>query len=146
MNEELPKTMKLSPPAQVGLQALLLADHIYRDQGSGKYVIAGTFHQLNVAAFPTTFARTIGVFVSLSGLTGKTGIDLEFVDASSGEVLIRTQSLEVVCEDPDLPVEFAVEVPPLPLPHAGHYLFRLMMAGTVLGTAAVTVRSPGDKG
>ena len=137
---------KQSPLAQIRLQALLLADHIYRDQGSGKYVIAGTFYQLNVADFPTTFARTIGVFVSLSGLTGKTGIDLEFVDALSREVLIRTQSLEVTCEDPDLPVEFAVEVPPLPLPHAGRYLFRLTIDGMVLGTAAVTVRSPGDKG
>ena len=131
---------------QIRLQALLLADHIYQDQGSGKYVIAGTFHRLNVAAVPTTFARTIGVFVSLSGLTGKTGIDLDFVDALSGEVLICTRSLEVACEDPDLPVEFAVEVPPLPLPHSGRYLFRLMVAGMVLGTAAVTVRSPGDKG
>jgi len=133
-------------PAEVRLQALLLADHIYRDQGSGKYVIAGVFHQLNVAAFPTTFGKTIGVFVSLSGLSGNTGLDLEFLDASSGQVLMRTQSLEVSCEDPDMPVEFAVEVPPLPLPGAGHYLFQLTANGTVLGTAPVFVRAPGDEG
>lgn len=135
-----------SPPAEVRLQSLLLADHIYRDQSSGKYVIAGTFYQLNVAAFPITFARTIGVFVSLSGLKGKTGIDLEFVDTSNGEVLMRTQSLEVSCDDPDLPVEFAVEVPPLPLPHAGRYLFRLAADGAVVGTVAVSVRTPGEEG
>ncbi|MCH8987738.1 MAG: hypothetical protein IIA92_02915 [Chloroflexi bacterium] len=125
---------------------MLLADHIYRDQGSSKYVIAGTFHQLNVATFPITFARTIGVFVSLSGLNGKTSIDLEFVDTSSGEVLMRTQSLEVSCDDPDFPVEFAIEVPPLPLPHAGRYLFRLAADGTVVGTVAVSVRAPGEEG
>jgi hypothetical protein len=135
-----------SPPAKVRLQALLLADHIYRDEGSGKYVIAGTFYQLNVAAFPITFARTIGVFVSLSGLKGKTSIDLEFVDTSSGEVLMRTQSIEVSCDDPDLPVEFAVEVPPLPLPHAGRYLFRLAADGTVVGAVAVSVGAPGEEG
>lgn len=135
-----------SPPAEIRFQALLLADHIYRDQDSGKYVIAGTFHQLNVAAFPTTFTRTIGIFVSLSGLTGKTAIDIEFLDTSSGEVLMRTQSLEVSCEDPGMPVEFAVEVPPPPLPHAGRYLFRLVANETVLGSAPVSVCAPGKEG
>jgi hypothetical protein len=135
-----------STPGEIRLQALLLADHIYRDQDTGKYVIAGTFYQLNVAAFPITFGRTIGAFVSLSGLKGKTGIDLEFVDTSSEEVLMRTQSLEVFCDDPDLPVEFAVEVPPLPLPHAGRYHFRLVAGGSVVGAVAVFVRAPGQKG
>lgn len=135
-----------SAPGEIRLQALLLADHIYRDQVSGKYVIAGTFYQLNVAALPITFGRTIGVFVSLSGLKGKMGIGLEFVDTSNGEVLMRTQSLEVSCDDPDLPVEFAVEVPPLPLPHAGRYLFRLVADGGVVGTVAVSVHAPGKKG
>ncbi len=135
-----------NPSTKIKLESLLLADHIYRDQGSGKYVIAGTFHQLNVADFPTTFARTIGIFVSVSGLMGKTCIELEFLDASSGEVLVRTQSLEVSCEDPFLPVEFAVEVPPLPLPHAGRYLFRLAAGGAVLGAATVIVRASGDVG
>jgi hypothetical protein len=124
------------------LRALLVADHIYRDDGSGKYVIAGTFHQLNVPAFPTTFARTVGIFVSLSGLLGKATLDLDFVEAASGEVLLRTRALEVSGEDAEQPVELALEVPPLPLPRAGRYVFRLTVDGTVLGEVAVSVRSP----
>jgi hypothetical protein len=131
--------------AEIRLQAMLLADHIYRDQGTGKYVIAGTFHQLNVAAFPTTFGRTIGIFISLSGLTASTEIEIEFLDAASGEVLMRTQSLKVSCEEPELPVEFSVEVPPLPLPHAGRYLFRLAADGAVLGGTNVSVLTPGNE-
>ncbi len=135
-----------SPLAKARLQALLLADHIYCDQGSGKYVIAGIFHQLNVVSFPTTFTRTIGVFVSLSGLTGKTDIDLEFVDASNGEVLICTQSLGISCENPDMTVEFAIEVPPLPLPHEGYYLLRLLVNDTVLGITTMSVHALKDDG
>jgi hypothetical protein len=130
----------LTPPRKVKLQALLLADHIYQDKGSGKYVIAGTFHQLNVASFPTTFPKTIGVFASLTGFNGKTAIDLEFVDASNEEILMSTKSLEISCKDPYQSVEFAVEVPPLPLPRAGRYLFRLTTNGDVIGDTGVYAR------
>lgn len=128
------------------LRALLLADHIYRDEGSGKYVIAGTFHQVNVATFPTTLVRAIGIFVSLSGLTGKAALDVELVEVASGDILMRNRSMEVSCDDPDLPVELALEVPPLPLPRAGRYVFRLLVNGAPLGEATVRVRGPEAKG
>lgn len=129
-------------PAGIKLQSLLVADAIYRDEGSGKYVIAGVFHQINVPAFPTTFARSIGIFVSLSGLTGKANIDIEFFDSLSGEVLLRMRSLQISCDGPNQPVDFAVEVPPLPLPHSGSYQFRLLANGGLLGTTSVLVKAP----
>lgn len=126
-------------PAPLRVQALLLADHIYQDEGSGKFVIAGTFHQLNVAAVPTTFERTIGVFVSLCGLMGQAAIRLEFCDAASGAVLLGTRSLDISCSDPDTPVEFAVEVPRLPLPHAGRYRLRVVAEEQVVGEMGLLV-------
>jgi len=132
--------------SELRLQALLLADHIYRDEGSGKYVIAGTFHQVNVATFPTTLVRTVGIFVSLSGLTGKAALDVELVEVASGESLMRTRSMEVSCDHPDQPVELALEVPPLPLPRPGRYVFRLLVNGAPLGEATVLARGPGAKG
>lgn len=125
------------------LGALLLADHIYRDEVSGKHVIAGTFHQLNVAAFPITFARTIGVYLAFRGCAGKATIDLDFVEAASGEILMRSRAMEIVCDDPGRSVELALEVPPLPLPRAGQYLFRLTVNGHVLGEAALWAQGPG---
>ena len=126
--------------AKIKLQALLLADHIYCDRGTGKYVIAGTFYQLNVAVVPATFGRSVGAFVSLSGLNGNTRIDLEFVDPANGEVLLRTPPFDIACGDPASPVEFALEIPPLPLPHAGSFSFRLSANGGVLGSVSVFVR------
>ncbi len=133
-----------SPHDGVKLQALVLADHIYRDHDSGKYVIAGTFHQVNVPAFPGSLGKTVGIFISLSGLDGTVEVRLEFVDAASGEVLMSTQRMQMYGEDRRLPVELAVEVPPLPLPHAGYYLFRLAADGRVLGESTVSARTLGQ--
>jgi Family of unknown function (DUF6941) len=124
------------------LQALLLADHVYRDEVTGKYVIAGTFHQINLEEFPGTLGKTVGIFVSLAGAP-KTlrDVSFEFVEAATGEVLMTSPALEVVTEDPELPVDFAVEVPPLPLPRPGLYRMRITANGAVLGEATVSARS-----
>jgi hypothetical protein len=124
------------------LHALVLADQIYRDEGSGKYVIAGTFHHVHVGGFPTTLSRSIGVFVSVSGCEGDVDVNLDFIDADSGEVLVKSHALGFHCTDPTLPVEFAVEIPPLPLPRPGRYVMRLATNGTVLGEGPVTVEGP----
>jgi hypothetical protein len=129
--------------SQLQLRALLLADHIYRDEGSGKHVIAGTFHQLNLSAFPATFGRSVGVFISFCGVAGKAAVDVAFLEAASGETLMRTGSMEILCDDPRRPVDLAVEVPPLPLPRPGQYIFRLTVNGNVLGEAALFAQGPG---
>ncbi|KAB8141287.1 hypothetical protein F8S13_19520 [Chloroflexia bacterium SDU3-3] len=121
----------------VQLHALLLADHIYQDRESGKYVISGTFHQLNVAAFPATFPRTIGLFVSMSGLAGSTDIGISLVDVTTGDTLVSTQPLGIRCDSPDAVVSFGVELPPLLLPHAGCYHVQLAVNGSVIGHTPV---------
>jgi hypothetical protein len=125
---------------RINVLAFLIADHVYCDQGSNKYIIAGTFHQLNISAFPAVFHKTIGVFIKLAGFAGSTGLGIVFEELATGEVMLRTQALEISNEDPDLPVELALEVPPLPLPRPGRYAFKLLAEGHVIGTAAVDVR------
>ena len=129
--------------SQLRLRALLLADHIYREEGSGKHVIAGTFHQLNLSAFPATFGRSVGVFISFCGVAGTAAVDVAFIEVASGETLMRTGSMAILCDDPERPVDLAVEVPPLPLPRPGQYIFRLTVNNNVLGEAALFARGPG---
>lgn len=129
--------------SQLRLRALLLADHVYRDEGSGKHVIAGTFHQMNLSGFPATFGRSVGVFISFSGIVGTAAVDMTFIEAANGEALMRTGSMQILCDDPERPVELAVEVPSLPLPRAGQYIFRLTVNGSVLGETALFARGPG---
>jgi hypothetical protein len=51
-----------------------------------------------------------------------------------------SEPAEIAFEDRDRPVELALEVPPLPLPRAGRYAFKLLVNGNVIGTAAIDVR------
>ena len=128
------------------LQSFLLADHVYCDRGTGKHVIAGTFYQLNVPAVPATFGRSVGAYISLSGVSTTTRIDLEFVDPANGDVLLSTRSFEIACDDPATPVDFALEIPPMPLPHAGIFYFQLAANGIPIGRAPVVVRDAGQRG
>jgi hypothetical protein len=122
------------------LQALVAADHVYRDEGTGKYVIAGTFHQVNLEAFPATLGRTVGLFVALRGVDGEADVQFELVGPESVEPLMRSHDMRVACSDPDRTVEFAVELPPLPLPAPGRYALRLEVNGAPLGEAPLEVR------
>jgi hypothetical protein len=122
------------------LQALIPADHIYRDEGSGKYVVAGTFHQVNVAEFPGRLDRSVGLFVSLRGVSGPTELSVAFV-SEDGEVLLSSRALSLEVADPGLPVELAIELPPLPLPRPGRYFLRLGCDGAPVGEALLVARS-----
>jgi hypothetical protein len=55
---------------------------------------------------------------------------------------MHNRAMEIVCADPDRPVELALEVPPLPLPRAGRYLFRLTVNRHLLGEAALWAQGP----
>lgn len=127
--------------ANITVHAMLLADHIYRDESSGKYVIAGVFHQYNALNFPTNFDRNIGIFISLSAFVPKIEARIEFVDVANETVLLRTPVLEILLAESALPVEFALEMPPVPLPHAGFYLYRLVVDDHILSEAALSVEA-----
>jgi hypothetical protein len=111
----------------------LLADHVYQDVGSGKFVLAGIFRQLNVLSLPIVYQRTFGAFVSLLGLEGDCTLGIEFIHARSQEVLLRTHNLSISSESPDLPIDFALEIPPIPIKEAGPHAFAIHVNGQSVG-------------
>jgi hypothetical protein len=122
----------------VTVQALVLADHIYRDGATGKHVVAGTFHQIAMPELPATLPLSVGVFIVLSGLEGDTELGLQFVEPD-GDVLLDLQGIELSVGDEIESIELGLEVPPLPLPRAGRYAMRVTLDGAVLAEAPVRV-------
>jgi hypothetical protein len=145
------------------LQAMVLADHVYRDAASGKYIIAGTFGVIwqgeqklaptpadsQVAGERQTFTGTIGragspyLYLALSDVHGRVPLKLRYINLADSSVLIEGQ-IEVVSSDPLSMVEAAIGLPLLPIV-PGIFSLDLLFEGEILGSWRVTVkRQPAD--
>ncbi len=120
------------------LQALLLADQVYRAEGSGKVIIAGTYDCIYVTGFPTEFRETY-LYVSLTDVHGSIPVKLEYVDWSNNEVLLEWGPIDVTSSNPIHSVDFSILVPPLPIPHEGTYALELFAENELIGMARVGV-------
>jgi hypothetical protein len=136
------------------LQALILADRIYRDV-SGKHIIAGTFNKMVFAkggAKPRTLevdgeektiipggARTGSpyVYVSLTEIRGKIDCALRYVSLKEDKALFETR-FSIECDDPLETVELVLPMPELP--HlAGVHALEFLCDNEPLGSHRVLV-------
>ena len=145
------------------LQAMVLADHVYRDAASGKYIIAGTFGVIwqgeqklaptpadsQVAGERQTFTGAIGragspyLYLALSDVHCRVPLKLRYINLADSSVLIEGQ-IEVVSSDPLSMVEAAIGLPLLPIV-PGIFSLDLLFEGEILGSWRVTVkRQPAD--
>lgn len=124
------------------LQALLVADAIYVDASTGKKIIAGTFNRLVCEDFPATTVVSKHALISLTDVHRSVEIGLRFVDLSTGESLLELHGLVVEADDPLETVELVVELPPLPLPHAGAYALEVHWQDELLGLLRLYIDSP----
>jgi Family of unknown function (DUF6941) len=121
------------------LQALVLADHVYADAQTGKKVIAGTFNRLWARSFPTQFSRSTFAYISLTDIRGKVSLELRYVDNEDLNLLLKAEPLEIEGNDPLATLEFAMAIPPFPMPHPGSYSFELHTNEEKLGAVRVIV-------
>ncbi len=121
------------------LQALLLADHVYTEEGTGKKVIAGTFDCLFGNEFPTEFYQVTYAYICVTDVHGEVPLMLRYVDLATNEVLLEYGPISVRSDDPLASIDFAIEVPPIPMPHEGVFAFELHAFNELLGFLRITV-------
>ncbi len=116
------------------LQALLLADHVYQDRATGKYIICGVFSELTFGspkaqpADDASAAKHIDVpldrghvsgspwaYVSLTELNGEYNFELRYVDLADNAVLLQLK-FGLRNSDPLQTAEIVIPLPLLPLP------------------------------
>lgn len=142
------------------LQAMVLADHVYQDRFTGKYVIAGTFANVsfgNVVAQATTppaESRDAGeqwlavrgpmgvagspyLYFALTEVHGEVPLVVKFVDLSDSSLLFEGQ-FAVASLDPVAVAEYALPMPPLPIAKSGAFSLDLLWEGEILGSWRVT--------
>ena len=136
------------------LQALLLADRIYRDT-TGKHIIAGTFNKFAFAkggAKPKTV--DIGgeekqlvrggvqtgspyVYLSLTEIRGRVNCVLRYVNLDQDKALFET-GFSIECANPLQTVELVLPMPMLPRV-AGVHALELLCNDEPIGSHRITV-------
>ena len=121
------------------LQALILADLVHRDRETLKTTILGTFNELQSPDFPSTMDQLTYAFMQLTNVRGRVDIALRYVDLSDNKVLLECQGITISGRDPLATVEFAIQIPPYPMPHEGVYVFEVCANDDVIGAKRIRV-------
>jgi len=141
------------------LQALLLADHVYHDSSTGKFVIAGIFNRVTVLrngvsqngdqeeqGLEGTLKRPVAeiqqagnpwVYISLTDVKGTVPLQIRY-ESLSGDNVMFTANFNAVSDDPLKTVELAFLMPALPR-IIGVYSLELLYESESLGSHRVTV-------
>jgi hypothetical protein len=140
------------------LQAMVLADHVYQDRNTGKFVIAGTFGtiwrqqappkppeggegapQRQPMNGPITQMGSPYLYLALADVHGKTQLMLRLIDLSDGNVMIEA-NFEVAAADPLTMCEFVLPMPLLPAMKPGVLSLDLLFQNEILGSWRINVR------
>lgn len=138
------------------LQALLLADHVYRDKETGKAVIAGVFDRFAVwkrrpepgesgreglLRIPLAQVFRAGnpfAYISLTEVRGRVQVQLRLVRLETNEICFESNAIPVECDDPLKTVQLVLPVPILPqIP--GTYALELLCDNELVGSHRVVV-------
>jgi hypothetical protein len=135
--------------AQSGMpvvRAILLADQVYQDQQTGKFVIAGTFDQIFVPEFPGTHAST-SLYINLGDFHGTHQLIVRLVRLEDGFEMGNSGGVEIQQDDRARHAEFHVRLPPMEFDRAGPYAIEVVWDGNLLGECRIQVAEakPGDE-
>jgi hypothetical protein len=115
------------------VQAFLLADAVYQDRESAKFIIAGTFARLFVPSVPGQLGRAVAAYCAVLGIKGTVQVTMQY-ETGGGEAILSSSPMSLTCNDPDLLVEFAFPIPGLPIEATGLYRLALMIDGARVAT------------
>jgi hypothetical protein len=139
------------------LQAMVLADHVYQDRMTGKFIISGTFGTIWRQPAPPKppegsegqpMARPMGsvsqmgspyLYLALADVHGKAPLTLRLVDLSDANVMLEA-NFEIVSADPVAVSEFVLPMPLLPAAKTGAFSLDLLFQQEILGSWRINVR------
>ena len=137
------------------LQALLLAEHVYQDKTTDKWVICGVFCAVTIGKsqqiqksegnepipIPAAQLRRAGspwAFISLTEVQGLKKFDIRYVELFGNTVMFRTE-FHVKSQDPLAVIQMALPFPPLP-PKEGVFVVELLCDDELIGSHRISVR------
>jgi hypothetical protein len=120
------------------VRAILLADQVYQDVQSGKFIIAGTFDQIHLHELPGAHGSA-SLYVNLADFHGTHRLQVRLVRLEDGLEVCRSNEMPIEQADRARHAEFSVPLPPLEFERAGPYAIELLWDGQLLGECRVQV-------
>ncbi|MCI0651970.1 MAG: hypothetical protein L0Z55_08805 [Planctomycetes bacterium] len=118
------------------VQAVILCDHIYRDDATGKCVLAGTFNRVYLDEFPEDY-QPAAIYMNLSDFTGRHNVRFRFVRLVDHAVLTESPNFVIKHDDKIEPHECIFDLPPLTFPSPGRYSLDILFNGDPIAHAYV---------
>ena len=106
------------------VQAIVLCDHIYRDDETGKYVLAGTFNRVYFRSFPGEYPRA-SLYINLSDFAGRHSISFRFVRLVDATILDESPEFELEHDDRREHHECIIELSDLEFPEPGRFTLEI---------------------
>ena len=128
----------MSPTRLPVVRAILLADQVYQDSLSGKFVIAGTFDQIHLHEIPGTHAST-SVYLNLADFHGDHSLEVRLVRLEDGFEMGNSGAIPIEQSDRALNAEFTLRLPPMEFDRTGPYAIEVLWDGELLGECRIQV-------
>jgi hypothetical protein len=113
------------------VRAILLADQVYRDEETGKCIIAGTFNRINADHYPATHPSSV-LYLNLTDFEGKGELKIRIANDSDGTTLHEV-SFEVESVNRLGSCEVTLRLNNLTFPNPGKYSLEVYMQDEYLG-------------
>ena len=114
--------------------AILLCDQIIVDERSKKKTLVGIFDSIYARQFPVRH-RSLSVYVRVTDAEGQYEFRMDYVQVKTDKLLGTGKILAVPITDRLKAHELIMEFPPIEIPEAGDYEFRLWANGRYIGRA-----------
>lgn len=150
--------MQLESPQKPIVQAMLIADHVYQDVATKKYVIAGIFNQINFQRKESleqehgpnivpggVNAGSPFLYLSMVELNGIYEFVLRYSSLKTDQSLFQTE-FRVECKQPLAVIELAFGLPPLPAFAEDTFALELLWKDESIASVRVIVRERHTKG
>jgi len=123
------------------VQSLLLAERVYKDSDSGRYIVVGIFNGIRISErkpdAPNITAGSPWVYLNVTEVRKKTEFRLQYVNLKNDEVIMGCK-FEIDSDDPLQVHERGFSMPKPPLDEGVHAL-ELLVENFHLGRVRITI-------
>jgi hypothetical protein len=127
--------VEAEPPVPI---ALLVADEVYQEAGTGKWIIAGAFSTINCRAMPAQHPR-LNIFFQMTNISQPVEVRLKIEHETQEEVLLNLKG-QMRAGSPLEVISQSVQINNLQFKRDGKYWVQLISHDQILSQAPLWVR------